>query len=482
MNILIPLGGLGKRFSDEGYIKPKILININGKPMILWLLDKIIRYIDHDDNIYLIYNNDLDNWNFKNTIISYFDEFKNNINFIKTNKQTDGSAHTILLCLDTLTNEQLNKKVIIMDGDTFYDFNIIDFYKNIDFNLTLSFIDDQNKPIYSYLSIDNDTHNISISDIKDKNKINNYINNELLSVSDIKEKNKISDYANCGCYCFLNGFDLKNNILFIMNNNIKFNNEFYISCVIKQYLSQNIPIKTFIINNDDFNCVGTPLQLRLFYCKINNDPDFNNKQLRFCFDLDNTLVTSPIIKDDYSTVQPIEKNIDYLNYLKNKGHYIIINTARRMKTHNSNIGKIIKDIGMITLQTLDKFNIQYDELYFEKPYADFYIDDKAINAHCNIEKETGIYMNSVKERDFHNSKLSSIKSYVKYSNSNYNLNGEYFWYKNIPNNIKNLFPIMINFTSKNNNDDINSIEMEYINGITISRLYVNELLNEDLLL
>ena len=50
-----------------------------------------------------------------------------------------------------------------------------------------------------------------------------------------------------------------------------------------------------------------------------------------------------------------------------------------MTTHNNNIGKVMKDIGVITFKTLDDFNIPYDEIIFGKPIADVYIDDKSIN-------------------------------------------------------------------------------------------------------
>ncbi len=40
-----------------------------------------------------------------------------------------------------------------------------------------------------------------------------------------------------------------------------------------------------------------------------------------------------------------------------------------------NIGKVMADIGKVTLDTLEKFDIPYDELYFGKPYAHYYIDD-----------------------------------------------------------------------------------------------------------
>ena len=46
-----------------------------------------------------------------------------------------------------------------------------------------------------------------------------------------------------------------------------------------------------------------------------------------------------------------------------------------MKTHKGCIGKIMSDIGKITFDTLEEFDIPYDEIYFGKPQADFYIDD-----------------------------------------------------------------------------------------------------------
>ena len=41
MNILIPLAGLGKRFSDEGFTEPKPLIKIENKEMILHAIDSL---------------------------------------------------------------------------------------------------------------------------------------------------------------------------------------------------------------------------------------------------------------------------------------------------------------------------------------------------------------------------------------------------------------------------------------------------------
>ena len=40
---------------------------------------------------------------------------------------------------------------------------------------------------------------------------------------------------------------------------------------------------------------------------------------RYCFDLDNTLVTFPDIYGDYSTVQPIQRNINFVNLFETNG-------------------------------------------------------------------------------------------------------------------------------------------------------------------
>ena len=199
------------------------------------------------------------------------------------------------------------------------------------------------------------------------------------------------------------------------------------------------------------------------------DLSSNFNQMRLCFDLDNTLVTFPKITGDYNSVEAIKKNIEYLRYLKSFGHTIIIYTARRMKTHNGNTGKLMADIGKITFDTLERFNIPYDEIFFGKPQADVYIDDLGLNCFDNLEKELGFYIDSVKPREFNtlNSKFMEI---IKKESSN--LAGEIFYYLNIPSKVKDMFPVITNF------DDNNTwYEIEKINGLTLSVLYVSGLLN-----
>ena len=54
MIIIIPIGGIGKRFKDDGYKRPKALINICDKQILYYLLDNLD--LTNIDYIYIPYN------------------------------------------------------------------------------------------------------------------------------------------------------------------------------------------------------------------------------------------------------------------------------------------------------------------------------------------------------------------------------------------------------------------------------------------
>ena len=90
----------------------------------------------------------------------------------------------------------------------------------------------------------------------------------------------------------------------------------------------------------------------------------------FCFDIDGVIAT--IVEDlDYNIAGPIESNILLINHLYEMGHKIILFTARGSK---SGI-----DWTELTEMQLKTWKVQYHELYFGKPAADYYIDDKYID-------------------------------------------------------------------------------------------------------
>lgn len=99
--------------------------------------------------------------------------------------------------------------------------------------------------------------------------------------------------------------------------------------------------------------------------------------MRICIDLDGVICELRGENEGYEDLDPIDGAIEKVQQLKDQGHYIILYTARRMKTHESNRGKLLADIGKTTLDWLKKHGVPYDEIYFGKPWAHIYIDDNA---------------------------------------------------------------------------------------------------------
>lgn len=100
--------------------------------------------------------------------------------------------------------------------------------------------------------------------------------------------------------------------------------------------------------------------------------------MRIVIDLDGTIC--PIRKENqsYSDLEPFPGAIEELKKWKAEGHYIIIQTARNMGTQKGNLGKVLQNIGLITLQWLEKYEVPYDEIFFGKPNGEIYIDDRAL--------------------------------------------------------------------------------------------------------
>lgn len=100
--------------------------------------------------------------------------------------------------------------------------------------------------------------------------------------------------------------------------------------------------------------------------------------MRICIDIDGTICELRQPHQSYKDLKPIANAAEKIKQLKYQGHYIILYTARHMKTCEANIGKIIALQAHTLIEWLKKHDFEYDELLFGKPYADRYIDDKGI--------------------------------------------------------------------------------------------------------
>ena len=99
--------------------------------------------------------------------------------------------------------------------------------------------------------------------------------------------------------------------------------------------------------------------------------------MKLIIDLDGTICPIRQPHESYAELPLLPGAAEKIRQLRSQGHYVVIQTARNMGTQQSNLGKVMKNIGKITLDWLEKNGVEYDEIYFGKPNGDVYIDDRA---------------------------------------------------------------------------------------------------------
>ncbi len=240
INIVIPMAGLGTRFSNAGYASPKPFIDIKGKPMIVRVLENLYfpgaRYIliarkEHvEREIQLVKQIEKDF----------------NSHFIFIEKMTEGTACTILHAREFINNDQ---PLLIANSDQIVDIKIEKFIndcdqRNIDGSI-LTFIDKYKDPKWSFAKLDQ---------------------NNL--VKEVKEKVVISKYATVGIYLFAKGQIFVNCALDMIVRNERVNNEFYTCPTYNYAIKQGFRIGIYNIEFEQMHGIGTPEDLNIYSSKI----------------------------------------------------------------------------------------------------------------------------------------------------------------------------------------------------------------------
>jgi capsule biosynthesis phosphatase len=422
MITVVLAAGLGERFSMQGYPSPKPATMVDGKPMIVRVLQEaavrapariILNRIHRGWRIdELIYSSGIDG-----------------IDAIELDHTTRGPAETLLLGLENIEERQ---SVLVLDCDVLHPSIVSETSSAMSCGAIFCFEDFGQSPIFSYVSCRPDG-----------------------DVDRIAEKEKISSKACSGAYFFPHAGRLREACRHVIRMGEKSRGEYYISNVISRLLAEG---ERFIAPvYSPYRCLGTPEQLR----EVCASEQRTCEGLRLCFDLDGTLVSHPAVRGDYATVSPIESNIDFLRHAKARGAYIIVYTARRMRTHGGDVKKVVEDVGDVTRETIKRFNIPCDELIFGKPYAHFYIDDLAVPAWGELEKWIGIYSKCVSARR-HNT-VDMRKDHVIKKSGN---PGEPYFYLNVPDKLRKFFPSLISV-------DVDTIKMDKIEGEPASHAYAS---------
>ena len=90
--------------------------------------------------------------------------------------------------------------------------------------------------------------------------------------------------------------------------------------------------------------------------------------MKFCIDIDGVICSNTWGR--YKEAIPIVENIEKVNTLYDRGHGIMLYTARGSTTET--------DWREITERQLKTWGLKYHEVRFGKPEADYYVDDRGI--------------------------------------------------------------------------------------------------------
>jgi dTDP-glucose pyrophosphorylase len=234
INVVIPMAGLGSRFADAGYSKPKPFIDVNGKPMIV----RVLENLNIPNANYILIGRKENLLKEAELVRQIKEEF--NVEFIGIDNLTEGTACTILFARKLINNDS---PLLIANSDQIVDFDINDFVEdNFKRNLhgsILVFKDLTKNPKWSFAKLDSNKN-----------------------VIEVKEKVAISDLATVGIYLFSQGTDYVDNAIDMIINNDRVNMEFY-TCPVYNYLISNQgKIGVFEISMGQMNGIGTPEDLR----------------------------------------------------------------------------------------------------------------------------------------------------------------------------------------------------------------------------
>ena len=233
-NILIPMAGLGSRFSEAGFTFPKPLIEVHGQPMISTVIESLNlqgRYI------FLVQKSHYEKYHLDNLLNLIAPGSK----IIQIDGITEGAACTALKAKELINN---NKPLIIANSDQFIKWNSLE---------TISDFNDYDGGILTFKSI-HPKHSF----VK--------LNSKGL-VQEVAEKKPISSDATVGIYHWKRGEDFVKYAEKMIEKNIRTNNEFYICPVYNEAIEDGLKIKTSLV--DEMWGMGTPEELTIFLNKFN---------------------------------------------------------------------------------------------------------------------------------------------------------------------------------------------------------------------
>lgn len=236
LNVVIPMAGLGSRFSNAGYKKPKPFIDVCGEPMIV----HVMRSLKLGAANFILIARTEHLAAEAEAVQQIRRDF--NAKFIALDRTTEGAACTVLMAHRLINNDH---PLLMLNSDQVVDMALEDFVvdcmqRKLDGSI-LTFPEPGRDPKWSYVRL-----------------------NDQDLVVEAKEKVALSDHATVGVYLFTRGRDFVESAIDMIALNERSKGEFYVAPVYNHAIAQGKRIGIYEIEQSQMHGLGTPEDLELY--------------------------------------------------------------------------------------------------------------------------------------------------------------------------------------------------------------------------
>ena len=213
INVVVPMAGNGSRFSQEGYVLPKPLIDVQGKPMI----ERVVENLNIDGRyIFIVRDAHLEKYDLEPLL----NRIAPGCIIVPTQGLTEGAACSVLLAAEHIDNDT---NLLIANSDQFLEWDSSSFLyesQNADGCISTFEQTDPNDKKWSYAALDDTGF-----------------------VQRVAEKEVISTHANTGVYFWSRGSDFVKYAQQMIAKDIRTNGEFYIAPIYNEAIGDGKKIR-----------------------------------------------------------------------------------------------------------------------------------------------------------------------------------------------------------------------------------------------
>lgn len=229
LKIIIPLAGSSEIFQKAGFLYPKPLIEIKGKPMIEWVIERTKSIKIPNQIIFIIKEEDAVKFHLDNTL-KLLDPL---CEIVKIKNSTKGGLCSVLMSIDKINNDD---SILILNSDQIIDED-------------LSVINEY------WLDKQSDVGVVTFNSVHPRWS---YALSEADNVIQTAEKNPISNMAIAGYYYFNSAKLFFESAFQTIINDVQNDGMFFISPVLNEFILRNKKVNFYKIDNQNYHSFYSP--------------------------------------------------------------------------------------------------------------------------------------------------------------------------------------------------------------------------------